>query len=102
DKLIYFRQDGEGLVLGGYEREPLPFDLAAIADGNNPTVTNFDRSRFDGLLRAGIERVPCLRGAALEKEVNGIESFTPDGEFILGETPNVHGFWAACGFCAHG
>ena len=33
--------------------------------------------------------------------VNGPEAFTPDGEFILGET-DVRGFWVAAGFCAHG
>jgi len=35
------------------------------------------------------------------KLVNGPEAFTPDGEFILGET-DVRGFWVAAGFCAHG
>ena len=33
--------------------------------------------------------------------INGPEAFTPDGEFILGPT-DVHGFWVAAGFCAHG
>ena len=38
----------------------------------------------------------------MAKRVNGLESFTPDGEFILGEAPGLRGFWVACGFCAHG
>ena len=33
--------------------------------------------------------------------INGPEAFTPDGEFILGESA-VRGFWVAAGFCAHG
>src|SRR5207253_1581758 len=36
------------------------------------------------------------------KLINGFEAFTPDGEFIMGETPEVRGLWVACGFCAHG
>ena len=49
-----------------------------------------------------VKRLPSLRDVELVKQVNGLESFTPDGEFILGESPDVKGFWAACGFCAHG
>ena len=37
----------------------------------------------------------------MRKLFNGPEAFTPDGEFILGET-DVPGFWVAAGFCAHG
>jgi 4-methylaminobutanoate oxidase (formaldehyde-forming) len=39
--------------------------------------------------------VPLCRG------VNGLESFTPDGEF-LGAPAGGEGLWLACGFCAHG
>jgi glycine cleavage system aminomethyltransferase T/glycine/D-amino acid oxidase-like deaminating enzyme len=102
DNLVYFRQDGESLVLGGYERDPVPFDVDAIPDSLNPTVLHFDPPRFESLMRGCVERVPALRNAELVKQVNGLESFTPDGEFILGESPEVKGFWAACGFCAHG
>lgn len=102
DNLVYFRQDGESLVLGGYERAPLPLDVDAIPDGENPSVLPFDPPRFESLLRGGYERIPALRAIELARRVNGLESFTPDGEFILGEAPEVQGFWAACGFCAHG
>jgi 4-methylaminobutanoate oxidase (formaldehyde-forming) len=53
-------------------------------------------------MQGSIERIPALEHIELAKRVNGLESFTPDGEFILGESPDVKGFWAACGFCAHG
>jgi glycine cleavage system aminomethyltransferase T/glycine/D-amino acid oxidase-like deaminating enzyme len=102
DKLVYFRQDGQHMVIGGYERDPAAFAVDAIPAGAAPTVLDFDARRFASLLAASIERVPGLRGREIVKQVNGIESFTPDGEFILGESPEVRGFWAACGFCAHG
>src|SRR6185295_13999485 len=102
DKLVYFRQDGDTLVLGGYERNPEPFEPEDIPDSENPTVRPFDAPRFAALLESSAERIPLLSGVPLEKTVNGLESFTPDGEFILGESPQVRGFWVACGFCAHG
>lgn len=102
DKLVYFRQDGQGLVIGGYERNPVAFDVDAIPANANPTVHPFDVPRFAGLMEASRERIPSLHDVALVKQINGLESFTPDGEFILGEAPQLRGFWVACGFCAHG
>lgn len=102
DKLIYLRQRDDTLVIGGYERNPRLFSVDAIPDRTDPTVQTFDSSHFAQLQRAAAERVPCLATTALAKCVNGLESFTPDGEFLLGPSREVAGFWAACGFCAHG
>jgi 4-methylaminobutanoate oxidase (formaldehyde-forming) len=102
DKLVYLRQNGTSLVLGGYERDPRTFDAEAIPDGADPTVRPFDAEHFQPLLRAAAERIPLLAHTSLVKQVNGLEAFTPDGEFLLGPAPEVAGVWAACGFCAHG
>jgi 4-methylaminobutanoate oxidase (formaldehyde-forming) len=102
DHLVYFRQDGPSLVMGGYELDPRPFEVAAIPSSERPTQLEFDAGHFDSLLNGACERVPGFRNLGFAKRLNGIESFTPDGEFILGESPEVAGFWTACGFCAHG
>ncbi len=102
DKLIYFRQRERSLVIGGYERNPEPFDGDAIPDGANPTVGKFDPFRFQPLWSAAADRVPGVASAGLTRHVNGLEAFTPDGEFLLGPAAEVRGLWTACGFCAHG
>ncbi len=102
DKLIYLRQREQSLVLGGYERNPSPFDVEVIPDRADPTVQAFDAAHFEPLRRAAAERVPTVGIAGFVQRVNGLEAFTPDGLFLLGPTPLVQGFWAACGFCAHG
>jgi 4-methylaminobutanoate oxidase (formaldehyde-forming) len=102
DHLVYYRQDGQSLVLGGYELNPRPFAVADIPDNDNPTKQVFDPAHFAPLLHGGVTRVPRLQNAPIARQLNGVESFTPDGEFIIGEAPEVRGFWAACGFCAHG
>ena len=48
-----------------------------------------------------IRRVPALETLPVKRFFNGPEAFTPDAEFILGES-EVPGFWVAAGFCAHG
>lgn len=102
DKLFYLRQRDESLVIGGYERAARPFDLDAIPERPDPTVVPFDAAQFEPLRRGMVERLPALASVGFSKQVCGLEAFTPDGEFLLGPVPQVRGFWAACGFCAHG
>ena len=58
--------------------------------------------RFAESWEGAQRRVPALRDVEIAKVVNGPEAFTPDGEFILGETAEVTGLWVAAGFCVHG
>ncbi|MEO6797711.1 MAG: FAD-dependent oxidoreductase [Candidatus Dormibacter sp.] len=101
DRLVYFRRDASGLVMGGYERNPAPFGLAGIpADFNNRLLPE-DWPRFEPLSESAVTRVPALEHGEVVKLINGPEGFTPDNEFILGESA-VRGFFVAAGFCAHG
>ena len=102
DWLVYARQDGARFVLGGYERNPERYESEAIPPGPHPTLRPFDPPRFEPLHAALQRRIPVLTSTALQDAVNGLESFTPDGEFLLGPAAEVKGLWAACGFCAHG
>ena len=60
-----------------------------------------DWDRFAPLMENAIRRVPAVEDADIVQLVNGPEGFTPDNEFVLGES-EVHGFFVAAGFCAHG
>ncbi len=99
--LVYFRGESGGLVMGGYERHPAPWGLDGIPSDFNGQLLDEDWDRFEELMTNAVVRVPELEEAEVVKLVNGPEAFTPDGEFILGET-DVRGFWVAAGFCAHG
>src|SRR5438093_1599784 len=99
--LVYFRPESGGLVMGGYERDPAPWGLDGIPADFNGRLLTEDWDRFDPLMQNAIVRVPSLKDAQVVRLVNGPEAFTPDGEFILGPS-EVHGFWVAAGFCAHG
>ena len=101
DRLVYFRRDAAGLVMGGYERDPAPFGLGGIASDFNNRLLPEDWPRFEPLSENAVTRVPALEHADVVKLVNGPEAFTPDNEFVLGES-SVRGFFVAAGFCAHG
>ncbi len=99
--LVYFRGESGGLVMGGYERHPAPWGLDGIPADFNGRLLEENWDRFEELMRNAIVRVPMLEDAEVIRLVNGPEAFTPDGEFILGES-DVRGLWVAAGFCAHG
>ncbi|MGD9705103.1 MAG: FAD-dependent oxidoreductase [Acidimicrobiia bacterium] len=102
DRLVYVREEVGGLIMGGYERNPDPWCPSGKipADFNNRLLAP-DWDRFFPLSEAAETLVPCLGDADVHQLINGPEAFTPDGEFILGES-DVAGFFVAAGFCAHG
>src|SRR5438093_1227645 len=101
DNLVYFREEVGGLCMGGYERDPAPWSLDGIPADFNGKLLAPDLPRFEPIMAGAIRRVPAMEEARVSRIINGPEAFTPDGEFILGES-DVRGFWVAAGFCAHG
>jgi glycine cleavage system aminomethyltransferase T/glycine/D-amino acid oxidase-like deaminating enzyme len=101
DNLIYFRTEVGGLVMGGYERNPAPWALDGIPDGFEAQLLPEEWDRMEELFTNAIARVPAMETAQVKKFFNGPEAFTPDADFLLGET-EVPGFWVAAGGCAHG
>jgi 4-methylaminobutanoate oxidase (formaldehyde-forming) len=101
DLLVYFRREAGGLVMGGYERQPAAFGLQGIPSDFNNRLLPEDWERFAELSENAVKRVPLLEAADIVRLINGPEAFTPDNEFILGETPR-RGLFVAAGFCAHG
>jgi 4-methylaminobutanoate oxidase (formaldehyde-forming) len=106
DLLVYFREEGAGLVMGGYERESAPWaldahQLDAIPSDFNGQLLEEDWPRFEQIAANSRERVPLMDDVTVTRLINGPEAFTPDNEFCLGET-DVKGFFVAAGFCAHG
>ena len=101
DNLVYFRRESGGLVLGGYERDPAPWSVHGVPPDFNNKLLPEDWDRFAPIMTNAIRRVPAVDDATIISLVNGPEGFTPDNEFVLGES-SVHGLFVAAGFCAHG
>jgi 4-methylaminobutanoate oxidase (formaldehyde-forming) len=101
DNLVYFREEVGGLCMGGYERNPAPWSLDGVPADFNGKLLAPDWRRFEEIMAGAIRRVPAIAEAGVSRLINGPEGFTPDNEFILGES-EVRGFFVAAGFCAHG
>ena len=102
DRLTYFKEEVGGLVMGGYEPDPIAWAVDGIPDSFHFTLLNENWDHFEPLMRQAIARVPALASAGVKTMINGPESFTPDGNFILGEAPEIRGFYVGAGFNAFG
>ncbi|HTC86018.1 MAG TPA: FAD-dependent oxidoreductase [Candidatus Acidoferrum sp.] len=101
DNLCYFREEVGGLCMGGYERNPAPWSIDGPPADFNGRLLAPDWPRFEEIMAGAIRRVPSIETVGISRTINGPEAFTPDNEFILGES-EVRGFFVAAGFCAHG
>ena len=106
DNLIYFRQEVQGLLMGGYERTSKAWktsrdSLDEIPKNFNNMLLPEDWDRFEEIAANSQLRVPKMAEVGIKSFINGPEAFTPDNEFCLGET-EVGGFYVAAGYCAHG
>ena len=99
DGYTYMKEEVGGLVVGGFEPDakpwvspdqvPYPFEFQLLEE-------NWEH--FSLLLESAVHRVPVLEKTGLKKLYNGPESFTPDNQFMLGETPELAGFYVGAGF----
>jgi 4-methylaminobutanoate oxidase (formaldehyde-forming) len=102
DRLTYFKEEVGGLVMGGYEPDPKPWAEEGIPPGFSFSLLDPDFDHFEQLMAQALVRVPALEHAGVKELINGPESFTPDGNFILGEAPELESFFVGAGFNAYG
>ncbi|MEO6301102.1 MAG: FAD-dependent oxidoreductase [Paracoccaceae bacterium] len=102
DRLTYWKEDVGGLVWGGYEPNPKPWALNGIPENHIFSLLNSDYDHYSQFMEDAIARVPALETAGVKQLLNGPESFTPDGNFILGEAPELKNFYVGAGFNAFG
>ena len=102
DRLTYYKEEVGGLILGGYESNPVPWAEKGIPEGFHYTLLDPDWDHFAPVMELALPRIPTLESTGIKQLINGPESFTPDGNFILGEAPEVRGIFVAAGFNAFG
>src|SRR5262249_9139677 len=98
DGYIYVREEVGGLLMGGVEPVAKPWGMGGIPADFAFSLLPEDWDHFQVLMEQGIHRIPALETAPVRRHVNGPESFTPDGRYLLGEAPECVGFFVAAGF----
>jgi dimethylglycine oxidase len=102
---LYYREHVDCLGIGSYAHRPMPVrlsDLPEVPDDHTdltesamPSMLPFTEEDFAPSWENSQLLLPALRSAKIETGFNGIFSFTPDGGPLIGESPDVAGFWLA-------
>ena len=102
DRRTYFKEEVGGLVFGGYEPNPIPWDENPIPRPFEFQLFDDDWEHFEQHMENALVRVPALAEVGIKQMINGPESFTPDGNFILGRAPERDNVYVGAGFNAFG
>ncbi len=101
DTNMYERQHGTGFEIGSYAHRAILMeadDIPSIAaSALSPTMLPFTQEDFDPQLEDSLELFPAIVGdesVGVKLAINGLLSLTPDGNPIIGETPEVKGLWS--------
>ena len=104
DADVYFREHVDRIGIGSYAHRPMPVRLDSLAEletGDDvtaeamPSMLPFTDDDFLDPWERCRELLPALHGTKVEEGFNGVFSFTPDGGPLIGESPDVAGFWVA-------
>ena len=98
DLCLYFRGEGDSVMLGAFQAASKPWAVDAVPPGFSFQLLEPDWEKFSVPLANGRHRIPALQTSGFQKFVNGPESFTPDNNFLMGETPELRNLFVACGF----
>ncbi|APH72673.1 GcvT family protein [Aquibium oceanicum] len=102
DRRTYFKEEVGGLVMGGYEPDPQPWTMGDVPDNFQFQLFPDDWDHFEQHMEQAVARVPALAHAGVKQMINGPESFTPDGNFILGRPAECANMYVGAGFNAFG
>ncbi|SOE16471.1 4-methylaminobutanoate oxidase (formaldehyde-forming) [Hoeflea halophila] len=102
DRRTYFKEEVGGLSFGGYEPNPQGWTTGDVPNEFEFQLFDDDYDHFEQHMMQAIERVPALGNVGVRQMINGPESFTPDGNFILGPAPECANMFVGAGFNAFG
>ncbi len=97
DGHLYIRDDSGGLLVGCFEPLGKPINPEQIGPDFAYQLLAEDWDHFEPMMCNALHRLPCLEHAEVKMLLNGPESFTPDGSFLLGETAETRGLYLGCG-----
>lgn len=97
DNHIYIRDEVGGLLIGCFEPKARAIDLSDLPRDFCFDLLNEDWDHFEPIMANALHRIPALADAEVRTLINGPESFTPDGNFLLGEAPELRGLFVGCG-----
>jgi glycine/D-amino acid oxidase-like deaminating enzyme len=104
DANVYVRHERGGLMLGGYEPDPVQVDVAALPPSFDIADLPLDVEVLWRLARSVSEQFPIFQDPALRiaEHRGGLPTLTVDDRYLVGPLPGVAGAWVMSGCCVGG
>ena len=97
---LYLKEDAGKMLVGIFEPNAKPAFKEKGLVPNDFSFGEFpdDFDHFEPYLEKSFHRLPMLKEAGVRKFFSGPESFTPDTQYLLGETAEIKNLYSCCGF----
>jgi glycine/D-amino acid oxidase-like deaminating enzyme len=104
DANVYIRHERGGLMLGGYEADPLQVDLATLPPTFDMAELPLDIEVLWRLARSVSEQFPIFQDPSIRvaEHRGGLPTLTTDDRYLMGPLPGVAGAWVMSGCCVGG
>jgi glycine/D-amino acid oxidase-like deaminating enzyme len=104
DANVYVRHERGGLMLGGYEPDPLQLDMATLPPSFEIPELPLDIEVLWRLARSVREQFPIFQDPTIRvaEHRGGLPTLTTDDRYLMGPLPGVAGAWVMSGCCVGG
>ncbi|PKQ12160.1 MAG: dehydrogenase [Alphaproteobacteria bacterium HGW-Alphaproteobacteria-1] len=97
DGEYYLRQEGQGLLVGAYERDMRFWAEDGTPQGFGHELFPDDLERIEENMLRAIDRVPAVGRAGIKRVINGPMIWSPDSAALFGPVPELRGYFCCCG-----
>ena len=102
DNMIYFRPELGGVMMGGFEPNPIPWSTNGVPWDFVSQLLEPNYEQFEQLIEHALKRSSCLEHAGVKRLVNGPDGYSPDGGYVLGLAPELANYFVAAGMNCYG
>jgi glycine/D-amino acid oxidase-like deaminating enzyme len=97
DAAVYLRPARGGLMVGGFEADPLPVAVEREAASFSTDDVPLDLGVLRKLADQVAAEAPVAGDALVDEHRGGLFTMSPDGRFVAGPVPGLSGLWVASG-----
>lgn len=97
DGEYYLRQEGNGLLVGAYEKNGKLWAENGTPLGFGHELFDDDLERISENYMRAVERVPVLESAGIKRVINGPMIWSPDSSALFGPVPELRNYYTCCG-----
>jgi dimethylglycine dehydrogenase len=97
DESWYLRQEGDGVIIGPYEKNGQPWSIDGVPPEFGMELLPPELDRIEDIAGNCMARVPAVAEGGVKNIVNGPITFTPDANPLIGPAFNLTNAWVLTG-----